>query len=408
MDFDFESITYQSFDDHFPGPVDDELGVRTIFGGSPKDRYREVSMKRVLDQLRGREAAPLPAFPNGWFGIAMSADLKPGDVRPLSVFGKELVMFRGTDGLVNVLDAYCSHLGAHLGHGGRVAGNDIVCPFHAWKFNGEGECVNVAYSQEIPCGTAINKWQVRDRNGFIFLWYHSKDEAPTWEISELEEFTDPEFRVVARRCTHWTSHIQDVVENGIDLPHFRVVHKWNADQVDWSVHGHEYRMAYRIANMRDAERDAPEIASWTQGPGYSFTRFEGALRGVSTHCMTQVEPGVFQLMQLYAFHQDVPDEVAEMASQGSDFEWASDVGIWENKKTWLHPNTTGDDGPVAAYRNWFNQFYSEPVDQGQESCSNLRLVEEVSEGHYRMGPAVQRSAIPRIHGNTVEPIPPRG
>ena len=36
------------------------------------------------------------------------------------------------------MDAFCPHLGAHLGHGGTVDGCEIVCPFHGWQFDAEG------------------------------------------------------------------------------------------------------------------------------------------------------------------------------------------------------------------------------------------------------------------------------
>ncbi len=69
---------------------------------------------------------PFP-IPNGWFQVEWSHDLKAGDVKPLKYFGKDLVLFRDEDGAAHLLDAFCPHLGAHLGHGGKVEGKDIVC-----------------------------------------------------------------------------------------------------------------------------------------------------------------------------------------------------------------------------------------------------------------------------------------
>jgi hypothetical protein len=66
---------------------------------------------------------PFPASPNGWFGVGAGADLAPGDVWPLTYLGRDLVLFRGEDGVARVFDAHCPHLGAHLGVGGRVCGD---------------------------------------------------------------------------------------------------------------------------------------------------------------------------------------------------------------------------------------------------------------------------------------------
>ena len=62
-----------------------------------------------------------PSYPNGWFKICESTELKKGDIRNVQAFGQNLVLFRGKDGKCSVLDAYCPHLGANLS-GGTVVG----------------------------------------------------------------------------------------------------------------------------------------------------------------------------------------------------------------------------------------------------------------------------------------------
>lgn len=96
----------------------------------------------------------VPLYPNGWFPVIESRELnKIGELKPLFVFGRNFVCFRGTDGNVRVLDAYCPHLGAHLAVGGEVISNEgqdcIRCPFHGWEFNGKsGQCVKIPYAKE--------------------------------------------------------------------------------------------------------------------------------------------------------------------------------------------------------------------------------------------------------------------
>src|SRR5689334_821676 len=90
---------------------------------------------------------PMP-IPNSWFHMVWSHELRPGEVKRLRYFGRELVCFRGQDGAPHVLDAYCPHLGAHLGVGGCVKENTVVCPFHGWRFDGDGLCVDVPYAKK--------------------------------------------------------------------------------------------------------------------------------------------------------------------------------------------------------------------------------------------------------------------
>ena len=88
--------------------------------------------------------------PFGWYGVSLSRELAAGEVKPLQYFGKELVLFRTESGEARLLDAFCPHLGAHLGHGGKVKGEHIACPFHGWEFSGEGVCQHIPYAQNMP------------------------------------------------------------------------------------------------------------------------------------------------------------------------------------------------------------------------------------------------------------------
>ncbi|MBW2629246.1 MAG: Rieske 2Fe-2S domain-containing protein, partial [Deltaproteobacteria bacterium] len=58
---------------------------------------------------------PWAGFARGWFLLMFSEELEPGQVVPLKRFDQELVLFRTESGDAKVLDAYCPHMGAHLG-----------------------------------------------------------------------------------------------------------------------------------------------------------------------------------------------------------------------------------------------------------------------------------------------------
>ena len=87
------------------------------------------------------------SIPFGWYGVSYSSELEIGDVRDLHYFGRDLVLFRNEEGEAGLLDAYCPHLGAHLGKGGKVEGDSIRCPFHAWQFRPDGYCSKIPYAK---------------------------------------------------------------------------------------------------------------------------------------------------------------------------------------------------------------------------------------------------------------------
>ena len=108
-------------------------------------------------------------YPRGWFVVAFTDELPAGEVRPLKYFGQHLVLFRTEGGEAKVLDAYCPHLGAHLGQGGVVEGETLRCPFHAWRFDGSGQCTEIPYATKIPPKAKVPCWSVREVNGMVHV-----------------------------------------------------------------------------------------------------------------------------------------------------------------------------------------------------------------------------------------------
>src|SRR5579871_1142574 len=99
---------------------------------------------------------PFP-IPTGWFPVARSTEVRPGSGRPVRYFGQDLVVWRTASGTAAVLDAYCAHLGAHLGVGKGpkdspepgppvVDGECIQCQFHGWRYGVDGICSDIPYS----------------------------------------------------------------------------------------------------------------------------------------------------------------------------------------------------------------------------------------------------------------------
>ena len=105
---------------------------------------------------------------------AWSADVPTGTVQPLHYFGNDLVVFRGMNGQVSVLDAHCQHLGASLAHGGCVVKDGIQCPFHGWVWNGEGRNVRIPYESRPNRVRRVRPWRVTELNDCIFIWHDAQ------------------------------------------------------------------------------------------------------------------------------------------------------------------------------------------------------------------------------------------
>lgn len=170
--------------------------------------------------------------PTGWFQVAWSSDVTPGQILPLTYFGTELVAFRGHDGAVSVLDAHCQHLGANLARG-CVVEKGIQCPFHGWVWDGAGRNVEIPYEDRPNRVRKVRSWPVTERNDSVYIWHDAEGRPPQWEVPDAFSalgpvFSEAEYVPLADaarvRYPGIRVHPQVIAENAVDPHHFRFVH----------------------------------------------------------------------------------------------------------------------------------------------------------------------------------------
>ena len=91
-----------------------------------------------------RESDIWPALRAYWHPVALSADLK--DEKPLAVqlLNERLAVCR-LKGQVKAYHDLCIHRGTPLSLG-WVEGENLVCAYHGWAYNGDGTCVRIRRS----------------------------------------------------------------------------------------------------------------------------------------------------------------------------------------------------------------------------------------------------------------------
>ncbi|CAG2103791.1 unnamed protein product [Medioppia subpectinata] len=147
-------------------------------------------------------------YPNTWFIVMDSRELPVNQVKAFELCGQQLVGFRGPSGAVHVLSAYCPHLGANLGVGGHVvteseSGDDCIqCPFHGWRFGGDGQCKqipNLEKSELKALKARVKRWRVMERNDMIYVWHHSSDAEPDHCLPDLsKKYNIPNLTVLSK------------------------------------------------------------------------------------------------------------------------------------------------------------------------------------------------------------------
>ena len=312
-------------------------------------------------------------IPFGWFALAHSKELPPGGVQPLYYFGEHLVLFRTEDGEPHLLEAYCPHLGAHLGHGGRIEGDAIACPFHGWRFDGSGRCVNVPYASRMPRraaeGPCMHSYPVQERNLMIWAWYHPRRVAPLWDIEDVPELSDPGW--TDADCYDWEieSPIQETGENAVDIAHFVTVHTAQAmPKATITLDGHrrETRLVCPIpsidgeGNIDFAKLEDIHLVTRACGPGFSFQSFSTRLKTVLFSAVTPITATRLKLWFAFTRPRDLSPKfgmLADALNAEVVRQVGQDIPIWENKTFRPSPMLCDGDGPIAKYRRWFGQFY---------------------------------------------------
>ena len=168
-----------------------------------------------------RNLAPLPPpYPNAFYRVATLSTLRPSAVRPLTLLTTDLVLYRPRSLLPPViLDAYCPHLGAHLGYGGKVIGDEIECPFHGWRFNREGKCTAIPYAEKVPDIAKTGKWEVRTGDDGVWVWW-DVDRKPVGSVGVDPQAVDTlkgvGSRLIGEMEAEVGGHLREVWEGLLD------------------------------------------------------------------------------------------------------------------------------------------------------------------------------------------------
>lgn len=158
------------------------------------------------------------AISNGWHPVAYKNELHDEEPLGVTLMDIPIVLFRSQDGVAALIDR-CPHRNVPLS-GGKVCDHAIVCPYHGWAFNGEGQCIKVPGIQAKP-DISAKRTHVTIRHSLI--WICLADDPPDFpvlpkelDMSELDGFWWPLKPREARAI--------DALENHLDPMHPHFLH----------------------------------------------------------------------------------------------------------------------------------------------------------------------------------------
>jgi nitrite reductase/ring-hydroxylating ferredoxin subunit len=323
--------------------------------------------------------ALLPPFPVGWYAVALSDELKPGEVKPFKFMGEEVVLYRTRAGVANLIGAYCSHLGAHFGYGGQVVGEHIRCPFHAFEFDVNGVGQSTAYGTRLPPKAKAQIFPARERHGLILAYYDPNGKAPDWEIPCLDVAG---WSPLLRQRWDFRGHPQETTENSVDIGHFTIIHDYSNVSIvkDLLIDGPYLSARYAMTRQK-AVMGKPadsEFEIHVYGLGYSQVNIFVPAFGLQTRLFVLATPvdgenitlrivvsgngASFRPVKIHPLLGLLPRTLIlhaaiQGAFDGICHDVSQDFMIWQHKRYVQPPILAEGDGPVGKYRQWAKQFY---------------------------------------------------
>lgn len=198
------------------------------------------------------------AFSRYWHPVGWFADLGEQPQEAL-LLGARLVVWR--DGPVPraALDR-CPHRGTALSLGEVDANGCLVCPYHGWRFEGSGQCVQVPQispGSPVPSRARLSSVACQERHGLVWACLG----PPAADVPDFPEYSSPSYRHVRCAPYRWRTSPGRMVENFTDFGHLGYLHDGllgtkddlvvpahRVEQIGDALH---YRLTMQVPNTND-------------------------------------------------------------------------------------------------------------------------------------------------------------
>jgi phthalate 4,5-dioxygenase oxygenase subunit len=186
------------------------------------------------------------------FDPALDPRMADRPVKAVRVLGQDLVLFKDAAGRWGLLDRGCPHRGADLSFG-RHEGDGLRCPFHGWKFDATGRCLETP--AEPPALKMCDRvrqrsYPILERSGVLFAWFGDEGSTPP-PFPRFDCFEAPASHSFAFKGL-WNANWLQAFEVGIDPAHPSFLHRFLNDAALEAIGDNAAGKQFRSASAGDA------------------------------------------------------------------------------------------------------------------------------------------------------------
>ncbi|XP_073010793.1 protein TIC 55, chloroplastic [Typha latifolia] len=167
-----------------------------------------------------------------WYPLYLSAEVPDDAGIGLTVFDKQIVLYRDGDGVLRCHEDRCPHRLAKLSEGQLVDGK-LECLYHGWQFDGDGKCTKIPQlpaGAKIPRNACTKTYQVRDSQGVVWVWMSDNTPPNPDKLPLFDHYSRPGFQDLS--TIHELPYDHSILlENLMDPAHVAISH----DRTDWTA-----------------------------------------------------------------------------------------------------------------------------------------------------------------------------
>jgi phthalate 4,5-dioxygenase oxygenase subunit len=185
-------------------------------------------------------------FRSYWVPALLAGELPENDCPPVRVklLSERLIAFRDSNGRYGLMDEFCAHRGVSLWFA-RNEECGLRCPYHGWKYDHTGQCIEVPSEPEAS-GFAgkikLKSYPLIEKGGV--LWTYMGDPASQPPEPEWEFITVPAGHTYTSKRLQESNWLQ-AMEGGIDSSHVSFLHRGdlNSDPLFKGAKGNQYNLS---------------------------------------------------------------------------------------------------------------------------------------------------------------------
>ncbi|MGV0635449.1 Rieske 2Fe-2S domain-containing protein [Mycolicibacillus trivialis] len=346
-----------------------------------------------MSEVREIDTGTLPdRYARGWHCVGVADSFRDGKPHALHAFGRKLVVFADSQGALHILDGYCRHMGGDLTQG-TIKGDEVACPFHDWRWGGDGRCKLVPYSKRTPKAARTRSWPTDERGGLLFVWHDHENNPPQPEvrIPEIPEATSDEWTDWRWNSMEINSNCRDIIDNVTDFAHFFYIHYGMPTYFKNVFEGHiasQYLHNVGRADITDmgtayGDTKLDSEASYF-GPSFminwlhnSYGEFKAESILINCHYPISQDKFVLQwgviVQKPKGLDEKTTDKLADAMTEGVSKGFLQDVEIWKHKTRIDNPLLVEEDGAVYQLRRWYSQFYVDAADVTPEMTDRFEI-----------------------------------